>query len=547
MNHDSKQFDRNRLIALADEAISRTASAEEIRQLEAMLRNDAEARREYLRYALLCGQLSLTTIEPPPITHRRPSVVVLRNRNQRLWSGVTIAIAAAAAILVAVLIGPSATDQTQRHHASVRRELNNSVFEISHYDNRDLPVETVAMLRSGPSLSRSISPTTLRIAHGTTRFDSASGADVHVEGPAVFGVSSQASGVLYSGSVLTRLRDPNSTFSVLASNLRIVDLGTEFRVAMIDDHHVKIQVLDGKVDVQARIRLPLYFWNFDPRSETLGKKFSIGQSAFTLGPSARRVQGIIGDGAMGFDNTKHSYVQIDRDATGPLAAGPTTSSSGVSIEAMFVSRWRAKYLDYDEIFRKEDGVYRMLLSFQNDSNAAWDYAFPPVADGPCLSFGLHLDGLDYSELDMPLDGKEGRPTVADLTDGQPHHVVATYDSFSGNKSIYIDGELRFQHAFPRGTLILNGGPAVTEIGNFRQCEPFNGVIDEVAYYDFALTAVDIAAHYKNVKAGKMYFNGIPGILNANRWRSVTHVREGDHRIFNINTGLPVESRAAKRL
>ena len=58
-------------------------------------------------------------------------------------------------------------------------------------------------------------------------------------------------------------------------------------------------------------------------------------------------------------------------------------------------------MDYDEIYRKEDGNCRVLLSFQNDGMTNAVHSEPAVAAGPCLSFGLHLAGRDYKELDMP--------------------------------------------------------------------------------------------------------------------------------------------------
>ena len=319
----------------------------------------------------------------------------------------------------------------------------------------------------------------------------------------------------------------------------VVDLGTEFRVTVIDNEHVRVHVLDGAVDVQSRVRLPLYYWNFDRPRGSLDEKDAVDDAAhISLGAAARRVEGLIGSGAIDFDNTPASAVRIDDSAGDHVGEGRMACSVGITIEAVFVSRWTGKYMDYDEIFRKEDGEYRMLLSFQNDGED-YDYDFPQVEPGPCLSFGLHLEQHGYSELDMPLDGNDGRPTVGDLTDGKLHHLVATYDSFTGNKAIYIDGRLCFQHQFPRGSLIISGGPEAAEIGNFRQREPFDGVIDEVAFYDFALTPAEVAAHFKNVSLGKSYFGDMADDLTSVRWRAVTRIQTGNQRVFNRITGLLV--------
>lgn len=131
--------------------------------------------------------------------------------------------------------------------------------------------------------------------------------------------------------------------------------------------------------------------------------------------------------------------------------------------------------------RKEDGDRRILLALQNDRDVN-NFAAPKVPPQPVLSFGLNLGG-EYSELDMPLDGRDGRPSLAELTDGQTHHVAATYDSASGRKAIYFDGTLRFSRQLPQGTQIVSGGPCPLTIGSmFGGWETFSGTIDEVAIY-----------------------------------------------------------------
>ena len=305
-------------------------------------------------------------------------------------------------------------------------------------------------------------------------------------------------------------------------------MGTEFQVDLLDEQHIRVSVFDGQVDVQSRVRMPLYFWHFDTSDA----------AHLIVGEAVTKVVGIVGQGAMRFDNTPRSFIQINEGTGEKIGTGGMAFSSGVSIEAMFISQWTGSQGDYDELFRKEDGVHRILLSFQNDGDVG-DYDFPEVTPGPCLSFGCHLEQHGYSELDMPLDGRQGRPTVEDLTDGRPHHVVATYDSFSGKKSIYIDGRLCFQHQFPVGRLMLSGGPSPAVIGNmWNRREAFHGVIDEVALYDFALTPEEIAAHHQSVLQGNSYFGINSHHLTARHWESVTLIPAGSNRVFNKLTGLP---------
>jgi hypothetical protein len=424
-----------------------------------------------------------------------------------------------------------------------------------HYDNRQLPITTVAVLHDDDSQTnaadtaaagRDITPSTLESAAGGMRLTSADGADVRLEGSSRFGFASGDSGALFRGSVRARVEDPTKTFSVVTSNLRVVDLGTDFRVSQLDADRVAVTVLDGDVEVQSRVRLPVCYWPFDDRDKNhRGTDQRLTTDAMQslpaeCGDALQRCDGIVGQGAVRFDNSTGSFARVQGGTGEKVGLGTLSAAEGITIEALIISQWTAAFRDYDEIYRKEDGNCRVLLCFQNDGDRHTRLAEPAVALGPCLSFGLHLAGRDYKELDMPLDGREGRPTVAELTDGRPHHVVATYDSFTGRKAIFIDGTLRFEHAYPEGTLIVSGGPEPAFIGSHSGYENFNGVIDELALYDFALTADEIAEHHERTRRGETYFGPRTTRPNAPRWQAITRITEGQTQIFNSRTGLAAE-------
>jgi hypothetical protein len=146
------------------------------------------------------------------------------------------------------------------------------------------------------------------------------------------------------------------------------------------------------------------------------------------------------------------------------------------------------------------------FAFQNDGNNG--AANPPVANGPVLSFGLTVGGV-YSELDMPLDGQSGRPTLASLEDGQPHHVAALYDSISGQKAIFIDGVLRFSTTLNGAANVNNPAAAILGNSEVNGDGPFVGTLDEMTYWGRALSASDVAAHSTAIQAGRDYFTPPP--------------------------------------
>nr|WP_224745799.1 LamG domain-containing protein [Neiella litorisoli] len=154
----------------------------------------------------------------------------------------------------------------------------------------------------------------------------------------------------------------------------------------------------------------------------------------------------------------------------------------------------------------------MLLSFQNSKDTA--QIKPEGITGEAIGFGMYLVGQGYHTLRMPLDGKDGRPTLADLKDGQAHHIVATYDVRTGLKAIYINGEIGAWYRYPAGSKMLSGGSGMANIGNSPNTpnsdrESYSGVIDEVAFYDFALPAHMVRQHYQSTQQQANYFNVTP--------------------------------------
>ncbi|MEX0791920.1 MAG: LamG-like jellyroll fold domain-containing protein [Pirellulaceae bacterium] len=558
--------EREELFALADEILQGTADLPQQARLMFLLHQSAEFRRAYLHYMMLHAELSLTdealatqshpTDENSPLNLDSANFTAIPSASpsgvqpsqSAAWIAPFIGTIAAILILTVGIVlwkspRPVALPPPPRGLAPERIGEIADGHVNSYYDHREMPIAFVATLRdeaegssqSPVSSGIRLGATTVRQESGKTRWAFDSGADVHILGPTMFGLESKATGVLFSGTVNARLPNPESKFSVQTPSVRVVDLGTEFRVRLTDRGDTEVRVIEGEVEVQTMIRLPRYYWNFDAPNDS--RDLVVGERLH-LGKSVNHVPGLIGEGALEFDNTREAYVEVEGGLGDEVGSGGFAVTHGVTIEAIIVSRWNGKWKDYDEIFRKEDGDYRMLLSFQHDD---FDYAIPPVSPAPCLSFGLHLEGLGYSELDMPLDGKEGRPTRKELTDGQPHHIVATYDCFTGHKALYIDGRLCFEHTFPKGTLILSGGPVPARIGNTHMPnhEPFHGIIDELAFYDFALSSDEIATHHARVSQGESYFDIPAEQLQAARWKRMLVVTEGESKLFSVLTGLPI--------
>lgn len=543
-----------------------TASASEVGRLEAMLVADATLRARYLDQALLHAQLAATPVAAGVTGRTRLENEPLRLAEAARVKSATggyplpmaagqllrggLVLLAAAAVLTLMVLPPQGFDQPA---TAPPQNAIGAVATAGGYDNRQLPAETVGLLTGRTTnTARPLLRTTLTAGDAANRLTTTSGAAVEVDVSGVFGLISGGSGALFRGGARARVNEPEQTYSIESGNLRVVDLGTEFRVNRIDDDHVAVTVLDGEVEVQSRVRLPLAHWSFDnltsERTATDAVHGLKAVAASAVKPSAGQV-----GAAVHFDNSREAFLRVEGGTGEKVGTGLLSFSTGISIEALIVPAWNGEAFDYDEIWRKEDGNSRVLLSFQHDGEQNAAYSVPPVEPGPCLSFGLQLTqpgagSPRYDELDMPLDGQEGRPSLAELTDGQPHHIVATFDSFNGVKAIFIDGSLRFSHRYPEGSLIVSGGPAAAFIGSNRGGENFTGSIDELSFYDFALSADEVAEHHRRLLDGKpavpeAAFAPAPqaALLPENRhWQTVTRLVAGESRIFNQRLGLPVD-------
>jgi hypothetical protein len=267
------------------------------------------------------------------------------------------------------------------------------------------------------------------------------------------------------------------------------------------------------------------YWDFDEASgpvEGFTLNFAYDRKGSANGVfegTATRTEGIVGQGAAEFDNMPSTAVNVGNG--GP--ANVFSVTTGIAIEALITPSWSGDAGDYDEVFRKEDGGNRILFSFQND--AFGGSAVVPVDPGPALSLGLNVGGA-YGELDMPLGvdlatlpgGNTDSGTIflqdpgsalgendVVLSDGEPHHVLAQYDSSSGEMAIYVDGTKRWSFAQPAGSLIASGGGASGYIGSVNGAENFTGVIDELAIWSRALSQMEIDSHVARALAGMSYF------------------------------------------
>jgi len=98
-------------------------------------------------------------------------------------------------------------------------------------------------------------------------------------------------------------------------------------------------------------------------------------------------------------------------------------------------------------------------------------------------------------------GNSSATSVASFNDGARHHIVATYDATVGT-ILYVDG-VQVATAGPATTPVTNTEPLTIAADNtgIGGGTFYEGIMDEVAFYDHVLTPTRIAAHYSAMIGG----------------------------------------------
>lgn len=292
-----------------------------------------------------------------------------------------------------------------------------------------------------------------------------------------------------------------------------------------------------------KIWRPKHFWSFDGKGSQVID--SAGSAHGIASSSAKRTQGLLGSGAFAFDNTFHARINVGNGGGQMPASGSFAVHQGISVEALISPRYLGILGDEDVIFRKDqtDGELRIHFALQYDEGKT--YLKPDGEFGPSLAFGLFILGQGYEELKLPLDGKNGRPTFEAFNQGGTHHVVATYSVQSGLKAIYINGEQLASYQYPPGAQALSGGSGLAHIGHTPnklswENQAFNGVIDEVAFYNFALPPEAINQHFNQIQKHFNYFGYAPSPEPLPKRLKISLQKKTSIEL-EATTGLPVKT------
>lgn len=314
---------------------------------------------------------------------------------------------------------------------------------------------------------------------GTAEFMLTNAVNVKFRGETRMVVHNDMHVSLSRGSVAFAVPRDATGFAVhLPGGAKVIDLGTRFRVIAGDSKPHLVEVLEGSV------RLELA--NGEAQELTAGRIAELHDASVETRSAQPR---FVSRWVRPID-TPTSQGRIDRPFEG------SDFAEGLTIEAAFrvadASRWDDRHVW--SIFRRE-AAPRVLLAIQNSANIGTHGDGVGDTERSGLSFGL-VTGV-YDELDVALDGREGRPMLDDLFDGEVHHVAATYDRVTGVKALYIDGRLIAEtETANTGDLNIAPSPAAAEIGVHNGGERFGGELLSVVVYDEPLDESKIERSYR---------------------------------------------------
>jgi hypothetical protein len=521
---------------------------EQIQKLEILLAESSEAKRFYLEYIGMHSHLKAATDPKLEIVMRRlqvDEVIVRRRDTQGEISDFPLNLPSSDPT-VSQLEGEVAPKEKKSltwlaltacvflsialvYVLSTRQTIYAATLLSGELTQGNKVVESVD-LQAGHYLSKKV-----------TRLKLKSGDILEFEKGSYFLLQNNSKVKLKKGAIAV-IESTGENLNLYGANFRLETEGG----ALTLENKKRTEVFSTKPFLLYPLRWrPKHYWSFDSKSDRAldqcGNAHGIAQKG------AKKVKGLLGEGAYYFDNSKYALVNVGSGGGTAPATGSFAVVDGVTIEALIQPEWSGEAGDLDEIFRKDqtDGELRMLLSFQNDKGKPTVF---PVGDvDESIGFGLYLVGHGYQELKLPLDGKKGRPSLAELQDGTAHHIVATYDVASGLKAIYIDGIMHASYRYQQGTRIISGGSGIATIGNSPNSlnEPYHGVIDEVAFYDFGLPHYMIKKHYAFFLKGLNYFGMEPSSAQLQRSTPIT-LPKNKVIVLDPLCGLPISVEDSKK-
>jgi hypothetical protein len=247
-----------RLQNLLERICDQSLDAAELEELDALLTADKQMRDYYLRYLSLHSSLQTCTLAAPQSCVSDSCAWHVDDiPHRRLGRRRTMAILATAATIATVAAGlysrwnrvdvPIVSSDSEDRRSESESPPVARVSELSDDILWQSPNESVA-LHSHVGAGHS-----LQLVRGEMRLTYTTGVELRLLGPAEF-VVGPAGGRLLRGGVRAVVPEKGRGFTIETPNGKVIDLGTEFGVAVDDFGLSEVNVFQGKVDMVSEVR-----------------------------------------------------------------------------------------------------------------------------------------------------------------------------------------------------------------------------------------------------------------------------------------------------
>ncbi|MFK7820011.1 MAG: LamG-like jellyroll fold domain-containing protein [Planctomycetaceae bacterium] len=512
-----------------------------INRVREILRSDESARQHFVKLQVLTASLHVEantshTVEPvrtPPSTTQR----------RTLWNGWLIAAGVAVVVLatrLVVLESQNAPTTTAVQAPSPTRENTASGIAVvtrtvdAKWNERQQPI----------AAGDAVSPGRLVLESGLAQVEFFCGATVIIQGPAELELESATRARIHSGRLRAQVPPAARGFTIVAGEMNVVDLGTEFGLS-VSDGAANVQVFDGEVELhdgdseirnlttgQAILRSADGDYaetEVDPETfidvASLETKAKDSRSAKyqrwktwteTLRTDQRLITLHTFDRAEVNDRRLLASLQpANHDLDGAIVGARTTSGRWpektslefkrpadrvrVQIPGEFSSLTFAAWVRIDSLDRRFNSLF--LTDNYNKGEPHWQilesgqlyFSVRPVAQ-------KQSNLRDFKALSEPF----WNPSLS----GRWLHLATVYDVDSASITHYLNGTVLSEHKIPRqklaettriGTASLGNWAAPTQPDERFAIRNLNGRIDEFALFKAALSSDEIATIYENGK------------------------------------------------
>jgi hypothetical protein len=382
----------------------------------------------------------------------------------------------------------------------------------------------------------------LRLESGIAEIEFYSGARVILEGPALFEIDSENSGVLLEGRVRAKVPQQARGFFIKTNQVEVVDLGTEFAISIDEDgHRTQVHCFEGQLETYdadsgrnpkslrrleasqalqfqgGKVRLieadPMSFLSYSDMAQTSLENASMRHeqwrdlveemradddilALYNFEDQGPRERTLVNQAA--YQNQfSHGAIVGCRwtsgrwPSKGALEFNRSSDRVRINAEEAFAALTLAGWVRLDALPNRNSNL------LASNGNAAGATEWQITRDGKLLLNVRDENGKSVHRFPTQ------QPVLTGSALGKWHYLATVFDNESHSVRHYIDGREVSNSSIPNNaTVSISLGDA--EIGNFggrtsngkRPVRNLTGRIDEFAMFRRALNADELAEMYR---------------------------------------------------